>query len=69
MSSTELKEWMDLKEWRPLHVAAATDLSEATVKRFLKGDDVRPVVRNALKRLVKENPILQPSSNQMLEKS
>ncbi len=56
MSSSDLEHWMKTKGKTAVDIAAALKIDPTTVKRFLKGKTVRPIIQAGLERLMAEDP-------------
>ncbi len=52
MDAKNLKEWMKKTGWNYVDVASELRISADTVKRFLKGYAVQPIILDAFRRLV-----------------
>lgn len=64
MSAADLKRWMSVKGKSPIDVASALKVNTVTVERFLKGKRVRPIVEDALKRMIAQDPISEAGGDQ-----
>lgn len=64
MNAQRLKAWMERAGKKPVDVASAAGVSEATVKRYLKGSTVHSFVEAAFSKVVMAPQETKPDSDE-----